>query len=200
VNCRQDAACQRAEVAFALYHQMGPERSLKRLHQQLRALGVHMSLVTLKRYSTRFRWQGRVAELDAEAAQRQRERGIEHILAMYDRHAQLARAVQGAGGSTLKKLMNSETRLAEMRAAEIARLLELGLKAERHAFGESSDRRETALATWNVVTTEMVKLFDEVNVEPDPEARARLFAHGVDRIVDGHLTELANEREQGNGR
>jgi len=200
VNRRQEATRERADVAFALYHQMGAERSLKRLHEELRALGVDISLVTLKRYSKRFRWRQRVAELDAEVAQRQRERGLEHILAMYDRHAQLARAMQGAGGSALKKLMSSEARLAEMRAAEIARLLELGLKAERHALGESSDRREMALTTWNAVTTEMVKLFSEVNVEPDPEARARLFAHGVDRIVDRHLTELANEGEGSNAR
>lgn len=107
---------------------------------------------------------------------------------------------KGAGASALKKLMNSETRLGEMRAAEIARLLELGLKAERHALGESADRREMALATWNAVTTEMVKLFSEVNVESDPEARARLFAHGVDRIVDRHLAEVSDEREGSNAR
>ncbi|MGD0205130.1 MAG: hypothetical protein ABSB57_01615 [Dehalococcoidia bacterium] len=200
MNRREEAARGRADVAFALYHQMGPERSLKGLHEQLRALGVQISLVTLKRYSKRFRWRERVAELDAEAVQRQRERGLEHILTMYGRHAQLARAMQGAGGSALKKLMNSETRLGEMRAAEIARLLELGLKAERHALGESADRREMALSTWNAVTTEMVKLFSQVNVESDPEARGRLFAHGVDRIVDRHLAEVSDEREGSNAR
>ena len=198
MNRRQEATRERADIAFALYHQIGPERSLERLHEQLGALGVHISLVTLKRYSVRFGWRERVAQLEAEDVQRQRERGVEHVLAMYDRHAQLARTIQGAGGSALKKLMNSETRLGEMRAAEIARLLDLGLKAERHAFGESSDRREMALATWNAVTSEMVKLFNEVNAEPDPGARARLFAHGVDRIVDRHLAEVADERELSN--
>jgi hypothetical protein len=119
---------------------------------------------------------------------------------MYERHAQLARAMQGAGGSALQKLMSSDARLADMRAPEIARLLELGLKAERHAVGESTDRREIALTTWNVVTTEMVGLFSEVNAEPDAEARARLFAHGVDRVVDRYLSELTDEGELSGGR
>jgi hypothetical protein len=172
---------------------MGHERSLRRLHLQLRPLGVQISLPTLKRYSVQFNWQGQIADLDAETHQRQRQRHIEDFLAMYERHAQLARAMQGAGGSALQKLMSSEARLADMRAPEIARLLELGLKAERHAVGESTDRREIGLATWNAVTTEMVELFDQVNTEPDAEARARQFAHGVDRIVDRYLAELADE-------
>ncbi len=200
MNRRQESARDRAQIAFSLYYQMGHERSLRRLHLQLRSLGVQISLPTLKRYSVQFNWLGQIADLDAETHQRQRQHHIEDFLAMYERHAQLARAMQGAGGSALQKLMSSDARLAEMRAPEIARLLELGLKAERHAVGESTDRREIALTTWNVVTTEMVGLFSEVNAEPDPEARARLFAHGVDRVVDRYLSELTDEGELSDGR
>lgn len=75
MNRRQEAAGQRVEVAFPLYHQLGPERSLKRLHRQLQSLDVPIiSLATLKRYSQRFCWQSHIAELNAEAARRQRLR------------------------------------------------------------------------------------------------------------------------------
>lgn len=84
-----------------------------------------------------------------------------------------------------------------MRPGEIARLLELGLRAERSAVAESTDRRDIAVAIWNSVTTEMVSLFGQVNEEEDTEARARLFARGVDRIADQHLEALEQDSEDG---
>ncbi len=187
------AGPERAEIVFALYYHMGPERSLRHLHAQLRTLGIRIGLATLKRYSARFGWRRQIADLEAEAVERQRERTIGDLLAMRDRHAQLGRALQGAGGSALRNLMASEPRLAKMRAADIARLVEAGLKAERHAVAESTDRRDIALATWNSVTREVVALFQEVNGEPDPEARARQFARGVDRVVDRYLAEVSSD-------
>jgi len=112
---------------------------------------------------------------------------------MLERHAQVARAVQGAGGSALQKLMSSDRRLAEMRPTEIARLLDLGLRAERAASGETADRRDIAVSIWNVLTSEIVQLFKEINEDPDPDARARRFARAVDRIVDEHLDHLTRE-------
>lgn len=165
------------------------------VHEQLAAVGVHISLATLKRYSRDFRWQNQLAALEAEAAQNQQQQGVAQLLAMQQRHAQLARAAQGAGGSALQKLLQSAHRLATMRPGEIARLLELGLRAERSAVGESTDRRSIEVAVWNSVTTDVVSLFKEVNDEPEPEARARLFARGVDRIADQHLEALADEEE-----
>lgn len=193
-------APERAEIIFSLYHQLGPERSLRRLHWELQALGVRIGLATIKRYSVRFGWQRRADDLEAEAVRRQRERTIGDLLAMQDRHAQLARALQGAGGTALQKLMTSEPRLGKMSASDIARLVEAGLKAERHAVGEATDRREIAVETWNSVTTEMVAVFNEVNDDPDPVARARLFARGVDRAVDRYLAEVTDSESLPDGR
>ena len=166
---RRLPARERAQIAFGLYIQLRP-RSIARLHEQLAAIGVRISLATLKRYSTRFHWQKQVDELEEEAARGQREVGVAHLVAMQDRHAQLARAVQGAGGSALAKLVSSDQRLDDMRPGEIARLLELGLRAERRAVGEATDRRDIAVGIWNSVTVEMVGLFGQVQDEPDPDA------------------------------
>jgi hypothetical protein len=190
MNRKEDRTGHRADIAFALYWQMEGRRSLRQLHAQLRTLGVRIGLATLKRYSAKHSWQGRIAELEAKAVERQRERTIGDLLAMRDRHAQLGRALQGAGGSALRKLMASEPRLAKMKTTDIARLVETGLRAERHAVAEATDRQDIAIATWNSVTTEMVALFSEVNGEADPGARARFFARGVDRVVDRHLAEV----------
>lgn len=190
---QRQTQAQRAEIVFALYYQLRPQRSLRRLYQQLRVLGVRIGQATLKRYSARFDWQRRISDLETEAIQRQRERALGELLAMEDRHAQLGRAMQGAGGSALRTLMNSQPRLARMKGADIARLVEAGLKAERRAVGEAADRRDISLEIWNVVTTEMVALFNEVNSEPESEARAGLFARAVDRLVDTHLAEVTKE-------
>lgn len=84
-------------------------------------------------------------------------------------------------------LVDNQGRLADMRAPEIARLLELGLKAEREAQGQSSDRRETIIAAWNDVVRSVVSLFETINGEPDPDMRARQFARALDRLVDERL-------------
>lgn len=200
MNRRAEATRERAQIVFALYLQMGPDRSLKRLQRQLQALGVHLSIATIKRYSDRFRWQDHLAELEASSQQRRQETGIEQVVAMQDRHAQLARAVQAAGGTALQRLIASDARLAGMRPADIARLLELGFRAERQALGEAADRKEIAVSILNLVTVEMVRLFREISEESDPEARAREFARGVDRFVDERLATLDVAKEAGDAR
>lgn len=190
---RRQTQAQRADIVFALYYELQPQRSLRRLHQQLRVLGVRIGVATLKRYSARFDWQRRISGLETEAIQRQRERALGDLVAMHDRHAQLGRALQGVGGSALRELMNNEPRLARMKGSDISRLVEVGLRAERSAVGEATDRRAISLEIWNAVTTEMVALFNEVNSEPESEARASQFARAVDRLVDTHLAEVTKE-------
>ncbi len=183
------AAERRADIVFALYYQLGAERSLTTLHLQLRALGVAIGLSTIKRYAVRFRWQERIAALEADESRQRNAQGLKAALAMNERHMQLARAVQGAGGSALQRLIQSDNRLAEMKPGEIARLLELGMKSERDSLGAATTRRDVASAVWDVLTQRVVALFIRINDLPDGDARARAFASGIDDIIDEHLKE-----------
>ena len=142
---RGTSASQRADIIFVVFHEMGPERSLAKLHLRLISLGVRVGLSTLKRYASRYGWQERLAALDVQASGRRADRSLKAAIGMHERHMQLARAVQGAGGTALQRLMQSDLRLSEMRPAEIARLLDLGIKAERDALGEATVRRDVAL-------------------------------------------------------
>ena len=187
---KQDASRRRADLSFDLYSRQAPKRSLRRLSEQLEQLGIPISLASLKRYSSRYGWQQRLAELDAEAADRRAERGIEERLAMDERHAQLARALQSAGGSALQSLLADPTRIAEVSPGEIVRLLEAGLKADARATGASTDRRDIAIEVWNDVVVRVVAIFVEVNTEPDAEARARLFARSIDELVSDRLSQV----------
>ncbi len=190
---RGDQARERAELLFFVYHQRGSDRSMTRLHADLQTMGVRVSVATLKRYSARYGWQERIAALDAEAAQQHTQRSVEDLLAMNERHAQLGRAMQGAGGSALQRLLANDSRLAGLKPADIVRLVDLGLKAERRAVGASSDRREIATETWNDVLFSVAPLFTEINQQPDAGIRARLFARRLDRLVEVRLAQVSEE-------
>lgn len=179
---------QRADLLFAVLVQLGPEGSLELLHLHLRTMGISVSLSTLKRYSSQFAWQERLAEHAAKAANATNDRSLKSALAVHERHVQIARAVQGAGGKALQELLQDDARLEAMRPVDIARLIELGLKAERDALGHSRNRRDAALSLANLITERVVDLFTRVNEGAEPLARARAFALGLDAIIDAYLS------------
>ena len=193
MNRRADAAREKADLIFHVYYQQGPDRSLKRLHSDLKTMGVRISVATLKRYSKEYGWQEHIAKLDAEARQQQNQRGIKDVLAMNERHTQLARALQGAGGSALQQLLADAARLGGMKASDIVRFVDSGLRAERSAVGASSDRRDIIKETWNDVVTSVVQVFTEINEEPDPDIRAARFALRFDRLVEERLADVAEK-------
>ena len=184
-------AAAKADLVFSVYVTQGVGRSLARVHEALASAGVRISLATLKRYSTRFRWVNRTAELDAEVSSTRRGSHLGEVLAMRERHAQIARAMQAAGGNALQQLMSDPDRLQELDATAITRLLDSGLKAEREAVSDAVGRREAALQLANLITGELVEALRDANEEPDAERRLRLLAEAVDRIVSTSLKEEA---------
>jgi len=190
---RHESASARADLYLHVYYQQGPARSLRRTQTELHAAGISLSLATLKRYSSAHRWQERVTELDADARRGQREKSVESAMAMHDRHAQLGRAMQGAAGTALQRLLASDARLSGIKPTEIARLIDLGLRAERSAVAVASDRREIAMDVWNDVVITVVGTFLDINDESDARLRARLFARRIDRIIDQRLSQYAKE-------
>lgn len=184
---RSRAARERADTLFGLYFQLGAERSLRRLHELTETLGINISFGTLKRYSTRFGWQERAAELSATAADRQDELSLREVIEMNERQAQLGRTLQGAAASGLQALLRDHERIADVPPSGIARLAEIGARLERLALGEATERQDVLVVVWNVVVREVVALFQDTNELPDPDERAAVFARGVDGIVDRHL-------------
>jgi hypothetical protein len=73
-----------------------------------------------------------------------------------------------------------------MKPADITRLLDLGMRTEREAAIGSTERRRLALAMANLITQEVVALFERINSITDEGSRARAFASGLDAIVDEH--------------
>jgi len=164
-----------------VYVELGSERSLALLHSRLVELGIKTSLSTLKRYSAKFDWPRRVAEVEAQAALRREGGHLKTALAIHDRQSQIARALQGAGGAALQQLIADAPRLREMKPADITRLLDLGMRTERDAAIGSTERRRLALAMANLITQEVVALFERINSirrrQPSPGVRVRARRH-----------------------
>jgi len=178
------------DFCFAAYLQQPAPRSLARLHRHLTEAGVKISVPTLKRYSREYAWQQRIAETAKVAREHARQRSVESVLAMQDRHSQLARAMQGAGGTALQRLLANDSRLSGLKAGDIARLIDLGFRSERHAVGVATDRRDIAVEICNDLVVDLVAVFMEINDEPEARVRARLFARSVDRLVTERLEAL----------
>lgn len=180
----------RANMAYALYVSLGPGRTLAALAEALKAAGVPISLSTLKRYSTQFHWSERLAEAGARAAAQQDQHAVDDMAAILARHRDFARAMTGAGGEGLSRLLKDPQRLAAMKPTEIVNLLLAGMRLELEATSASVDRKDVALSFANLVTTKVVELYQEIASEPDPELRAQQFAVGLDALVDQHLISL----------
>lgn len=188
---RASRTAQKADLVLAVYTTMTP-RSLRGLADQMQALGIAISLATLKRWSGRYGWQARVAAVDAAAAQQHEAQHIARLVAMSERHVQLSRGLLSAGGAALQRLLADDPRLGTLKANEIARLLELGLRAEREATHAALDRAAIATDIWNGVVTTVGGLFSDCNETADATARAQRFAAGLDALVDRHLAALTN--------
>ena len=82
---RQPKESAKAFAAFQLYRDMGVERSLAKVGQQL-----GKSTPLMERWSKRWNWVARVTAWDMEQDRRAREANLKQIEQMRERHAQMA--------------------------------------------------------------------------------------------------------------
>jgi hypothetical protein len=127
---RLDGESARAFEAFGLYRDLGPQRSLAKVRQEL---GKSRGL--LERWSSRHAWVQRAALWDGRADRLRRERDeverAERRREMLERHAHVGVAMTKLAAARLEDLEPGS-----LRAADAARLGETGARLERSARGE----------------------------------------------------------------
>lgn len=108
------------------------ERSIRGLAKQL-----GLSRKTLEPLSTRFKWVDRCDAYDLYILRRLKEKGEAEILKMHENHAAIA-------AQMLKKAMRGLLKLQDddLDAADIVRMVDVGVKIERLSRGESTERQE----------------------------------------------------------
>jgi hypothetical protein len=130
----------RHRLAFDLYVRMGAGRSLDKLRQALKndpsLLGLKRapSLSTLEAWSSAFHWQGRLLDVERQAAQRDREEQVKALQEMSQRHAREGLALQQKGIERLRELPPGE-----LAAADAIRAVIEGVRLERLSRGVPTD-------------------------------------------------------------
>jgi len=121
----------KAFEAFCAYRDMGPGRSVAKVGH---ALGKSTTLMA--RWSGRWAWVARVATWDADTAVKVAMAQQEEIVEMRSRHARIAAALLGKVVARLVKLDP-----AELTPAQVTRMFDVAMKAERTSRGASSETR-----------------------------------------------------------
>jgi hypothetical protein len=121
----RDDETARAYAAFAVYRDMGPDRSLERLGRDL-----GKTKAAMEQWSVKHGWQDRVRSFDAEAARRAAVKSLNDHTEVRTRQAQLGRMMQARGAQRIGQLDPSTLEAKEARALAVE-----GAKMEREALG-----------------------------------------------------------------
>lgn len=128
---RQDGETPKQFEAFAVYRDMGEERSLAKVG---RALGKSKAL--MDRWSSANSWVERALAWDDEQDRIARQEQIKDIKKMRKRHADVANAMIVAATKGLKSIMENPK---DIKPNDVARLVEVASKLERISRGDVGD-------------------------------------------------------------
>ncbi len=154
----------RHREAFQIYWEMGRERSLDRLHEELlRTHGKPKSVRTVEEWSRKLGWQGRINELERESRRAAEAAFIAEKREANRRHAREAVALQQLGLQALAKVDPDD-----LTPAAATRLVEIGIRLEREARGLG--REEIVPAQGEIVEVHLIMGGPkEAFMFPDPD-------------------------------
>lgn len=123
---RQEGETSKAWEAFCIYRDMGVDRSLRKVAQNL-----NKSVTQIAEWSSKYDWVKRVTAWDAEQDRIARQEQIKAIKAMRNRHAGMAKAMIVKAGRALQRIPEEE-----IKASDISRMIEVASKLERISRGD----------------------------------------------------------------
>ena len=126
---RQEDESTKAYEAFCIYRDMGIQRSLSKVAEQLQKSDTLMG-----RWSRTFDWVERAAQWDSEQDRVARQQQLDEIKKMRKRHATLAGAMLMKAAAALKELPEDE-----IKATDISRMVDVASKLERLSRGDVGD-------------------------------------------------------------
>ena len=137
---RQAGESSKAYAHFCLYRDMGVSRSLRTLEE---VDGCTSGYRQLGRWSSRWRWVERCEAYDDYLEYQRRLQQEEERREMTKRHAKMGMLAQSFAVRKLEKMANRiEQDEEHVSPADVARILDIGVKVERLARGEPTDSHE----------------------------------------------------------
>jgi len=145
---RQKNESSKAYAAFCVYRDLGPERSLEKVRQNL---DKPRTRKWLGDWSVKHNWVERANAYDDYLERKKREEKEKAILEMAERHAKLAMAFQQRVAQRLQQIDP-----AELSPSDMAKWLDVATKLERLARGEPTEigKQEVMLPTIVEVITD----------------------------------------------
>ncbi|USK72669.1 hypothetical protein [Peribacillus asahii] len=165
---RQEGESTKAFEAFSIYRDMGIERSLAKVGQQL-----EKSTTLLSRWSSKWNWVERVRAFDDEMDRKALIQQEKKRKDMAKRHANYATVFQQ---KVLERLQSMNP--AELSTSDMIRWFEVSVKIERLSRGEPTDISSASLEHGGEVKQTHEHTFDE-----DIEKYAEMY----DRIRKGKV-------------
>jgi len=127
----------RHRQAFDHYWTLGADRSIEKLHLELRQVGRGVGLRTLYDWSSRFHWQDRLTDLERNAREAEDRQRITAIREMAARQAREALLLQQKGAEWLTSLTTDQ-----VTADAAIRAIVEGARLERLVRGEATERTD----------------------------------------------------------
>ena len=154
----------RQREAFQIYLEMGRDRSLSRLHEELlRTYGKPKTARTVEEWSSKLGWQARIDQLEREAQVAAQAAFVAEKREVNRRHAREAAVLQQLG---LQALAKGDA--DDLTPATATRLVEIGVRIEREARG--LDREEIVPAEGEIVEVRLIMDGpEEAFMFPDPD-------------------------------
>jgi len=149
--------------AFEIYFAMGPGRSYDALAERFK-----VSKQAVTKLATKERWQERCAEIEHRAQAESKEKAVDLLNEMNERHLRVLRAIQAKALETLKE--------KPLRTGmDAVRALELSIRHERVIRGEPSERTQMSVeeVTRREVNRWMTVIDTDEEEEGDGQAEAR---------------------------
>ena len=132
----------KAYASFVLYRDMGPERSLRKLAREDEC---RAKVGQLERWSSKWRWVERCQKYEDHLEHQDRLQQEKERREMHKRHAKMGMLAQTLALRKLEKALNRiEQDEDGISAPDAARILDVGVKVERQARGESTESHELA--------------------------------------------------------
>jgi hypothetical protein len=132
----------KAYAHFCLYRDMGVNRSLRTLEK---ADGCTSDYRQLGRWSSRWRWVDRCQKYEDHLEHQDRLQQEKERREMHKRHAKMGMLAQTLALRKLEKALNRiEQDEDGISAPDAARILDVGVKVERQARGESTESHEVS--------------------------------------------------------
>jgi hypothetical protein len=174
---RKQGESNKAYRAFCIYRDMGIDRSLKRVGEELKISGALAG-----RWSSRYGWVARAQawddRLDAEAQKAKIKAQAKAREEMTERHAKLAKVLQS---KVVERLQNLNPR--ELSPGDVAKWVDVAVKVERLSYGEPTENVDQR------VSGEVSMKGDEElakRIVEDPEA-SRLAVSLIARIANSEV-------------